>query len=95
MTLRKRLARLEARKAPAAVSDGPDVLTAMLSRLEAAVVASGDAFDRPDAPLIERAVRRYLRGEADPADALRVLVAVRPAYQRAKGIYLGGYASAA
>lgn len=77
MTLRRRLDRLEARKAPVAASDSLDGLAAKLSRLEAPVVASGDASDRPDAPPIERAVRRYLRGEAKPADALRDLVAGR------------------
>lgn len=77
MTLRRRLDRLEARKAPVAASDARDRLAAKVAHIEAAVAASGDATDRPDAPLIERAVRRYLRGEADPADALRALVARR------------------
>lgn len=77
MTLRGRIIRLEARKAPVAASDACDGLAARLARIEAAVAASGDASDRPDAPLIERAVRRYLRGEAEPADALRDLVAGR------------------
>lgn len=85
MTLRRRLDRLEARRAPAARDDSELVrlmrddseLMARLLKIEAHVVASGDASDRPDAPPIERAVRRYLRGEADPADALRDLVAGR------------------
>jgi len=45
-----------------------------LGRLEQAVLATGDLSDRPGASLIERTVRRYMRGETDPADALRDLV---------------------
>lgn len=75
--LRGRVFRLEARKAPVAAPVDRDRLAAKLARTEAAVVASGDASDRPDASLIERAVRRYLRGETDPATALRDMVARR------------------
>lgn len=77
MTLRGRIIRLETRKAPVAASDARDRLAAKLAHIEAAVMASGDASDRPDAPLIERAVRRYLRGEAELANALRDLMAGR------------------
>jgi len=62
MTLRGRIIRLEARRAPPEASDARERLAAMLARIEAAVVAEGDASDRPDAPRMERAVRRYLRG---------------------------------
>lgn len=75
--LRGRVFRLETRKAPVAASGNRDRLAAKLARLEAVVAASGDASDRPGASLIERAVRRYLRGDADPATALRDLVAGR------------------
>lgn len=78
MTLRARLARLEAKKAPSHGSQNThEELWKRLARIEARVVASGDASDRPDAPLIERAVRRYLRGEVDPADAMQDLLAGR------------------
>ena len=75
MSLKNRLAKIETRWAPA---KGNHVrLLAKLAHIEAMVVASGDTSDRPDASLIERAVRRYLRGDATPADALRDLVAGR------------------
>ena len=75
MTLRHRVTRLEA--GPGARPEngrGCEKLTALLGRIEAAVLAEGDASDRPDVPPLERAVRRYLRGDADPAEALRDLV---------------------
>lgn len=75
MTLEKRLAILEARKAPA--KGNRDRLLAKLARIEAVVLESGDISDRPGASLMERAVRRYLRGDATPADALRDLLAGR------------------
>lgn len=46
-------------------------LAARLARIEETVVQSGDASDKPDAAPVERAVRRYLRGDANIADALR------------------------
>ena len=75
--LRARLARLEARKgggSDAEASGATARLVAMLGRIEAAVVASGDASDRLDASPMERTVRRYLRGDTDPGKALRDLV---------------------
>ena len=77
MTLRGRIIRLEARKAPAEASGARERLAGLLARIEGDVLASGDTLDRPEAPRIERAVRRYLRGEAEPAEALRDLVAGR------------------
>ena len=73
MTLGRRIARLEV--AAAALGAGEDSalterLSRLLARLEVAVVASGDASDKPDASPMERTVRRYLRGDAEPADAL-------------------------
>lgn len=73
-TLRTRLDRLEKRNAPAPGATDDSELAAKLARVEASVVASGDAADRLDASPIERAVRRYLRGDTDMADALRDLV---------------------
>jgi hypothetical protein len=73
MTLRGRINRLEARHGDndeAEVTVARDRLLGLLARLEASVVASGDASDRPNVPLIERAVRRYLRGDASMSDAL-------------------------
>jgi hypothetical protein len=61
-------------KAPVAASDARDRLAANLARMEAVVVASGDASDRPGASPIERMVRRYLRGDANMGDALRDLM---------------------
>jgi len=72
--LRGRVFRLEAHKAPVAASDVRDRLAAKLARMEAVVVASGDASDWPSASPIERTVRRYLRGDADMGDALRDLM---------------------
>lgn len=80
MTLRQRLARLEARKGgetDAEAAGATARLVEMLGRIEAAVVASGDASDRLDASPVERAVRRYLRGDADPGEALRDMMAGR------------------
>ncbi len=73
-TLRTRLDRLEKRNAPAPGAADDSELAEKLARVEAAVVASGDAADRLDASPVERAVRRYLRGEATLADALGDLV---------------------
>jgi len=75
--LRGRVIRLETRKTPVAESGTRDRLAAKLARMEAAVVASGDATDRPRASLMERTVRRYLRGDAGMGDALRDLLAGR------------------
>jgi hypothetical protein len=75
--LRGRIFRLEARKPTIAASGTRDRLAAKLARIEAVVVASGDASDRPSASLIERTVRRSLRGDANPGDALRDLVTGR------------------
>jgi len=76
--LRGRIARLEGRTGPVATSDAYDGwFCAKLARIEATIVASGDAIDRPGASPIERTVRRYLRGDADMGDALRDLVAGR------------------
>ncbi len=75
--LRGRLSRLEAHRPRPKAGASRDRLAAKLARIELAIVASGDVADRPGAPPIERTVRRYLRGEAAPADALRDLVAGR------------------
>lgn len=77
MTLKKRLSLLEAQLGAKYDANGHDRLAAKLARMEAAVVASGDASDRPSASLIERAVRRYLRGDVGMGDALRDLLAGR------------------
>ena len=78
MTARRgRVVRLEARKPRAEDGRGREKLAGILSRIEADVLASGDASDRPGLPPMERAVRRYLRGDADPACALRDLMAGR------------------
>ena len=76
-TLRKRLDRLEARKAPILAYDARCRLATKLARMEAVVVASGDASDRPGASPIERTVRRYLRGDVNMGDALRDLMGGR------------------
>jgi len=75
--LRGRVFRLEARKAPVAASEARKRLAAKLARMEAVVVASGDASDRPGASFMERTVRRYLRGDADMGDALRDVIGGR------------------
>ena len=75
--LRGRIARIEGRDAPCNPAERDDWLCDKLARIEAVVVASGDASDRLDASPIERTVRRYLRGDADMGDALRDLVAGR------------------
>lgn len=72
--LRGRIARLEGRKAPPCLTNSAAKLGEKLARLEAFVVASGDASDKIGASLMERTVRRYLRGEAEMDDALRDLV---------------------
>jgi hypothetical protein len=77
MALERRLARLESRKAPLVASGAKHHLAEKLARMEVTVMASGDASDRPEAPLIERTVRRYIRGDAGIGDALRDLVAGR------------------
>jgi len=77
MSLRQRVIHLETRKTPVAETGTRDRLAAKLARMEAAVVASGDASDRPSASPMERAVRRYLRGYTTPATALRDLLAGR------------------
>jgi hypothetical protein len=77
MALKRRSARLESRKGPPVASDAKHRLAEKLARMEAAVMASGDASDRPEASLIERTVRRYIRGDAGIGDALRDLVAGR------------------
>ena len=48
-----------------------------LSMAPATHPTSGDASDNPDASPMQRTVARYLRGDADMADALRDLVAGR------------------
>ena len=69
--IESRLARLEARKKPMNSDNAKADLFARLGRLEQAVLATGDLSDRPSASLIERTVRRYMRGETDLAAALR------------------------
>ena len=75
--LRGRIARLEGRDAPCDPAERDDWLCAKLARMETVVVASGDASDNRDASPMQRTVARYLRGDADMADALRDLVAGR------------------
>ena len=75
--LRGRIARLEGRETPCSPAERDDWLCAKLARMESVVVASGDATDNPDASPMQRTVARYLRGDADMADALRDLVAGR------------------
>ncbi len=81
MTLRKRLDRLEAQRGGTDESadrlETIDRVAAYLERIEDAVLASGDASDKPAASLIERAVRRYMRGEASLDDALCDMLARR------------------
>jgi hypothetical protein len=74
MTLRRRLFRLEARHVPACASDARPRLAATLARIEAVVVAPGDASDCVKASPAERMVRRYLRGDVPPAQAVRDLI---------------------
>ena len=69
MTIERRLAKLEARRCQRVTSHREELLEKLL-RIEAKVVATGNANDRPNAPHIERAVRRYLRGEVSPQVAL-------------------------
>lgn len=69
-----RLARLEARRQPVTRDKTTTRLLEKLGRLERAVLATGDLSDRPGGSLMERTVRRYLRGDTDPADALRDLL---------------------
>jgi hypothetical protein len=73
MTIEKRLAKLEARTRQRGTSHREELLEKLL-RIEARVVATGNAHDRPNAPLIERAVRRYLRGEVSLQTALHDLL---------------------
>lgn len=75
MTWRRRLARLE--RARGGAHPARDRLAELLARVEGAVVASGDARDRPGASPVERMVRRYLRGDATLGDALRAHLAGR------------------
>lgn len=78
MTLRKRINGLETRRMVNERDTGArGRLAAKLAHIELVVVASGDASDRPGASLIERTVRRYLRGDADMGDALRDLMGGR------------------
>ena len=77
MSLRQRVIHLETRKTPVAETGTRDRLAAKLARMEAAVVASGDVSDPPSASLMERTVRRYLRGDVGMDDALRDLLAGR------------------
>ena len=72
MTIERRLAKLEARRCQRVTSHREELLAKLL-RIEKRIIDSGDATDRPKAPLIERAVRRYLRGEVPPEIALRDL----------------------
>lgn len=75
--LRGRVLRLETSNTPTAKSGASERLVKKLARLEAAVMATGDVSDRSNASLMERTVRRYLRGDTDPATALRDLLAGR------------------
>lgn len=78
MKLARRLSRLEVHRAvPFADIAARKQLGAVVARMEAAVVASGDAADRLDASPLERMVRRVLRGKADLGDALRGLLTAR------------------
>jgi hypothetical protein len=77
MTRATRLTRLEKIMARPKASDAKDRLAEKLARMEAVVVASGDVSDRAGASLIERTVRRYLRGDADVGEALRDVLAGR------------------
>ena len=73
MTLKRRISTLEARRVFPEIESGimRARLSSMLARLEAAIVASGSAADCPGASPIERTVRRYLRGDAEPGQAIR------------------------
>lgn len=73
-SLRERIALLERREVKPSVANRAAALGEKLARIEAMVVASGDASDKIGASLIERTVRRYLRGEAEMGDALRDLL---------------------
>ncbi|SDW65319.1 hypothetical protein SAMN04488238_1036 [Roseicitreum antarcticum] len=77
LKLANRLSRLERARVTRPDNGARDRLGAKLSQMEAVVVASGDASDRPGASPIERMVRRYLRREADMSEALRDTVARR------------------
>ncbi|MFT6074655.1 MAG: hypothetical protein ACJAZ1_001574 [Yoonia sp.] len=71
--LRGRIARLEGRKAPPCLTNSAAKLGEKLSRLEALVVASGDATDKIGASLMERTVRRYMkRGLSEQPDQVSV-----------------------
>lgn len=72
--IESRLVRLEARRKPVKRDKAKADLLERLGRLEQAVLATGDLSDRPGASLIERTVRRYMRGETHPTDALRDLL---------------------
>ena len=73
MTLKRRISQLEARLVlPGTEADvARERLLSMLARLEATIVAYGSAADCPGASPIERTVRRYLRGDVEPSQALR------------------------
>jgi hypothetical protein len=77
MTLQKRLTRLEGARAARNDGGARERLHGKLMQMEAAVVASGDASDRPGASPIERMVRRYLRRDVDMGEALRDKIAGR------------------
>ena len=68
--LEDRLRRLESRAKPDTTAVDAAAFDERIGRLEAHVIASGDASDDPNASPAERAVRRHLRGEAGLAEAL-------------------------
>ena len=77
MTLQKWPVTLESRRGVTRIkTDARDRLAAKLAYMKA-VVASGDASDRPVASPIEQTVRCYLRGDVDMSTALRDVVARR------------------
>lgn len=80
MRLRRRVARLEARpgaRTEAAEAASRRRLFDELLRIERFVIATGDASDNPRASPMERAVRRWVRGDATIKDALADLAAGR------------------
>jgi len=75
VTLRRRLVKLEVRRAATKPDTGArGRLAAMLARTEAAVLATGNSAHRNGASPMENLVRACLRGEAQLADGLRAFL---------------------
>ena len=73
-SVRNRLAQLERLEDRSSMSDNAAILCEKLARIELHVLASGDLSDNSGASLMERTVRRCLRGEAEIGNALRDLL---------------------